>query len=223
MKLLYGDLNLVLEFHENEVQLVISERPETFSKIVYDFQQQIQGKDSRIILSKDNQILAMEQQAELIVNPFDIEMNKRKILGKLYQEMKEISDEDYYVEAGKVHTEIVRYLDNISLKLPYPIRFNTEMNVLNLFKLYDLRLEEEQESLLQRMIDYLKLLCLLCGVKLLILVNIKNYFNEFQLMELYKTAFYYKIDLLLIEAVQRDGLQHEHTIVFDRHDCVIEF
>ena len=83
------------------------------------------------------------------------------------------------------------------MKLPYPICFNAEMDVMNLYKLFDLRLEEEIDSLLQKVIDYLKIMSSLCGVKL--------------------------INLLLIESAQRNKLTGENIAVLDGQDCLIHF
>ena len=136
-----------------------------------------------------------------------MEINNRKIIGKLYQELKEISNEDFYVEEGRLCTEIVNYLDDLSGKLPYSISFSTELEVSSLFKLYDLKLDVETESLLQKLIEYLQIMSSLCSIKLIVLVNIKHYLNNTQILELYKTAFYCKISLFLIEAAQKDILK----------------
>lgn len=223
MKLLYGNLNLVYEFHENEVQVLIMENPKTFAETIWDFQKQMMGEEGQIILSDNDKILPLEKCSELIINPFDLEINNRRILGKLYQEMKEISDEDFYLQIGELRTKIVTYLDDVSMKLPYPICFNSEMEVLNLYKLFDLKLEEGSDSLLQKVTDYLKIMSSLCGIKLVVFVNIKNYFNDEQLLELYKTSFYYKINLLLIEAAQRNRISGEKISILDSQDCLIEF
>ena len=134
-----------------------------------------------------------------------------------------ISNEDFYIQAGEVRTKIVNYLDDISMKLPYPICFNAEMDVMNLYKLFDLRLEEEIDSLLQKVIDYLKIMSSLCGVKLIVFVNIKNFLCEEQILELYKASFYCKINLLLIESAQRNKLTGENIAVLDGQDCLIHF
>ena len=149
-----------------------------------------------------------------------MEINNRKIIGKLYQELKEISNEDFYVEEGRLCTEIVNYLDDLSGKLPYSISFSTELEVSSLFKLYDLKLDVETESLLQKLIEYLQIMSSLCSIKLIVLVNIKHYLNNTQILELYKTAFYCKISLFLIEAAQKDILTGERVSILETKNPV---
>ena len=223
MILVYSYLNLKFEFRENECQVLVVENPKTFSEIVWDFHRQMLGEEDKLVLSENDKVLLLEKNCDLIINPYDLEINNRRVLGKLYQEMKAISNEDFYIQAGEVRTKIVNYLDDISMKLPYPICFNAEMDVMNLYKLFDLRLEEEIDSLLQKVIDYLKIMSSLCGVKLIVFVNIKNFLCEEQILELYKASFYCKINLLLIESAQRNKLTGENIAVLDGQDCLIHF
>ena len=123
MKLVYSDLNLKFEFRENECQVLVVENPKTFSEIVWDFHRQMLGEEDKLVLSENDKVLLLEKNCDLIINPYDLEINNRRVLGKLYQEMKAISNEDFYIQAGEVRTKIVNYLDDISMKLPYPICF----------------------------------------------------------------------------------------------------
>lgn len=221
MRMIYGKRNLKFDFYENEVQVLVIENPGTFSEIVWDLQRQLEGEDRQIILFDDEKLLPIKY-IEIIIDPFRLEINNRKIIGKLYQELKEISNEDFYVEEGRLCTEIVNYLDDLSGKLPYSISFSTELEVSSLFKLYDLKLDVETESLLQKLIEYLQIMSSLCGIKLIVLVNIKHYLNNTQILELYKTAFYCKISLFLIEAAQKDILTGERVSILDSENCFIE-
>ena len=221
MKMVYGKWGLKFDFCENEAQLLVIENPGTFAEIIWDLQKQLEGEDRQIVLSDDEKLLS-SKYIEIIIDPFRLDINNRKVIGRLYQELKEISNEDFLDYVGNLCTETVNYLEDLSSKLPYSISFNTELDPVNLFKLYDLKLEVETESLLQKLIEYLKVISALCGIKLVIFVNIKNYFNNIQILELYKTAFYCKINLFLIEATQNIRLAGEKIFILDSENCFIE-
>lgn len=60
------------------------------------------------------------------------------------------------------------------------------------------------------------------GVKILTLVNIKSYLSENELIELYQSASYNKIQLLLIESVERKLLSNEDVCIVDSDKCIIK-
>ena len=61
----------------------------------------------------------------------------------------------------------------------------------------------------------------LCGTRLMVFVNLKAYLNEVELEEVYKMAFYNKIQLLLLESVKKDVLPAEKYCIIDKDKCVI--
>ena len=114
MKLIYGERELVMEFRENQVQVAVVENQEYFSILLENLYRQSIGGEGKFIFSEGDKILSLEKQAEIIWNPFSIDMNNKKILGKLYHELQTISLEESYDAIGNLNAEIIRYLDAIS-------------------------------------------------------------------------------------------------------------
>lgn len=222
MKLLQTDYGLCINFEENRKQVLVLENSEVFSEFVQDIYQQVQGEEGRFLLSSDDEKISISKKAEIILNPIELEINNRKVISKLYEEMKTMSDECYFPEVSEIHAKIIEYFDELSLKLPYPIQYSMDMNVLSLYKLYDLKLEFEELTLFERILEYIKVLGMLTDVKLLVLVNIKNYFNDEKMNELYKCSTYYNVNLLLIEAVQRNKIEEERLYIIDKDKCLIQ-
>ena len=172
-------------------------------------------------LSEGEKILPLSKAAEIVWNPFSIDINNKKILGKLFQELKNISIEDQYTEICELNSKIVQYLDDLNLKIPYPIQFHLELDVLDIYKVYGVQLDTAGIGMFERLLQYVKILKLLCGVQLLVFVNVKNYLSEIQVKELYKTAFYYKMNLLLVEAHQGKSLECEKNQLIDEDLCLL--
>ena len=137
--------------------------------------------------------------------------------------MRKVTEENFYQETEEIRTKIVQYLEKVRFELPYMIDYNMDIDVSGLYKLCDVKLECCGTDILQTLSDYIKVLSLLSNIKMLILVSIKDYFDKEQLLELYKMAFYYKVNLLLVEAVQRDRLEGEKNYILDQDNCLIEF
>lgn len=69
-------------------------------------------------------------------------------------------------------------------------------------------------SLLEKLTEYLKILALLRNIRLVVLVNLKDYLSSIQVKELYKTVFYYK-NVLLVESSQKERLNCEDYHILD--------
>lgn len=96
----------------------------------------------------------------------------------MFQELKTVSMEDQYAEICELNTKVVHYLDDLNLKIPYPIQFRLELDVLDLYKIYGVQLDTEEIDMFERLLEYVKVLKSLCGVGLLVFVNVKNYLSE---------------------------------------------
>lgn len=223
MKFIYGEWELNLEFRENEVQVVTIENREYFSAFLQNLYNQSQGIDGKIILSEGEKVLSLNKVVEIIWNPFSVDINNRKILSKLFQELKTISIEEQYTEICELNSKVINYLDDLNLKIPYPIQFHLDLDILDLYKVYGVQLDTEGIDMFERLLQYIKVLKTLCGIRLLVFINMKNYLSEKQIKELYKTAFYYKMNLLLVEAHQGKNLECEKNQLIDEDMCFIHY
>ena len=193
MKFIYGERELTLEFRENEVQVITIENREYFSAFLQNLYNQSQGSEGDIILSEGEKILSLNKVAEIVWNPFSVDINNKKILGKLFQKLKTVSMEEQYAEICELNAKVVHYLDT------------------------------EEIDMFERLLEYVKVLKSLCGVRLLVFINVKNYLSEMQIKELYKATFYYKINLLLVEAHQGKNLECEKNQLIDEDMCFIHY
>ena len=200
MKLVHAPYQLKIDFHENKVQVLVLERAETFAELVGELFAQISGEEGQFLLA-DQKEMDLDKCTEIVVNPFSFEINNRKNLNKLYQEMHMISQEEYFLSKSML----------------------TDLNEVELFKIYDVKLEDKFSSLLEKLTEYLKILALLRNIRLVILVNLRDYLSSTQVKELYKTVFYYKINVLLVESSQKERLNCEDYHILDEQDCLIEF
>lgn len=133
-----------------------------------------------------------------------------------------LAEECFYMEKEAINTAMISYLDNLVLKVPYPVKFNLELDMVSLLKQYEVQLDIEHLSIFEKLLTYIQLEKMLCGTKIIVFVNIKAYLNEKQLEELYQTAFYNKIYLLLLETTQKEMILSEKYIIIDKDKCVIE-
>ncbi|WP_081314986.1 type II-A CRISPR-associated protein Csn2 [Brochothrix thermosphacta] len=97
-----------------------------------------------------------------------------------------------------------------------PLQLNEEVKLSSLYKLFNVTIEVETESILDRLLLLIDLVAQLKIARIIILNNVRCYFVEQELLEVYKYALYKNIKLLLIEPIFKKGkLQYERKLQID--------
>lgn len=221
MRLVYADFNLAFELRENEAMVVIIENQHLFAEIVNELIQQCAGQDGGFVLSDSDKIKTISKEMQFIMNPFLIDCNEKKIIQKLYQEIELVALEEYIEYMSSVHSEIINCLDKLFAAVPYVVSYNIDQNIPSLLKAYNVQIDAAAENLLEKLINYLRVLNQLCHIHVIGFVNLKTFLSDEEVMQLYEFAFYQKIQLILFENVQKSVLQGEKTCIIDKDQCII--
>lgn len=222
MKLVHAEYGIEIELKENQIPVLVIESPEKFSELIQELYLSKQGGEGKVLLSEADKLLNMGKFLELVVNPFAIDVNEKRIVQKLYQEIESQVQEQLVLETAEIHSQLISYLEEIAGKVTYPVTFDLEENVLGLMKIYNVRLETESITLLEKLVEYFRLLHQLCRVEVIVCVNLKSYLSESELRQLYEAVFYEKISLILLENVQREKVGGERICIMDRDWCIID-
>lgn len=223
MKLIERELGLEVELKENVTSVLVLEDTALRLSMIKELYQQLTGKDGNWMLAECEKNYELSKYAELILEPFSIQLNNKKIKAKLYQDMNIIANDCFYMQGLEVHSHICSYLENLLEKIPYPVKYKEEWNVPELLKLYGIEFEDESDDICERFFDYIKLMNQVCGINIFITVNLKQYLTENQLEELYKLAGYSKIQLVLIEFNMDRKLENEDVYILDKDGCIITY
>ncbi|MCM1124772.1 MAG: type II-A CRISPR-associated protein Csn2, partial [Eubacterium sp.] len=87
MRLMCTEFGIDLEIQENRVNVLVIETPNIFAHVIGMLINQMEGKEGSFILSEKDTIMTLGKAAEIIVNPFAIDCNEKRIQQKLYQEL----------------------------------------------------------------------------------------------------------------------------------------
>ncbi len=121
------DLNdsgrFVLSNEEKEIKLskkveiiIVIEDKKVFREYIGELYSQCMdlNDSGRFVLSNEEKEIKLSKKVEIILDFYSLDINNKKIITKVYNKLKEIStEEDMYVETGKINSEIVRYVDKI--------------------------------------------------------------------------------------------------------------
>lgn len=199
MKLLEREIGLEVELKENMTSVIVLEDITIRRSLLEELYSQIVGKEGNWLLVENEKAYELAKHAELILEPFSLQLNNKKMKTKLYQDIKEIANDCLGLQGLEVHSYICSYIENLLEKIDYPVKYKNEWNILEILRAYSVEMEENHDDVGEKLYDYIKLMNQVCGSKIFIVLNLKMYLTEDQLIELYKLARYIKIQLVLIE------------------------
>lgn len=222
MKLIYSVYGIELELEENQVYVLTVENTRVMTELIQDLWRQCQGEEGELSLVRNGEKVSFDKNIEFVYNPVMVSCNNRKIISKLYKQIDEIAREEMYEKTLKLNSEIVSYLDELSEKVPYPLANLMEMELPGLLKLYRLEVEEEYFSLAEQLVSYLRIMHQICGIKVFVCMNLKQFFNPSEIQIIYQDIFLEKLILIDIEGKYSERLICEKNWIIDESLCIIE-
>ena len=220
MKIVNARYGIDIELPEERIAVRIIENKLAMREIVHSIWEQCDGSEGEFVLSEDK-VLKIGKVCHSILNPFCIDFNNKKIISTLYGEMSNAAEE-YIQEKAELNSGVINILDKVSLALGYSgLEYNYDFAWNDLFKVYGVKLSIEYDSLLEKLVEYIKLMSKLCGIQVVFLVNIKLFLSNEELLELYSAACYNKVRLVLIEGNEQEKLEKERLYIIDKDNCFI--
>lgn len=222
MKLVNKVYNIELDIKENQVIVLSIENPTAYAGMLGELWSQYNGGEGNFILSTDNKILKISSDMECVFNIFSLDCNSKKIITKLYQELKMQSDIILQTETIKLNQELVDYFDKLLMTVSYNLKYNFDTDIVNLVKVFDVKIDEAAENLLEKIVEYLKIFSQVCGISTFVFVDLKHYLTSEELERLYEFVFYNKINLIIIEPTFTAKNNGEKNWILDNDLCIIE-
>lgn len=222
MKLIYTEYNLEIELYENQVIVLSVENSESYSKLLRDMWGQTQGKEGKWVLLDKEKKLKLSKELECIFNPFSLNCNDRRILTKLYLEIKQQSDIFFQEETMLLNTDINQFLDKLLLQMPYALKYSSDLELSDLLKIYKVEIEYGEETILEQIVEYLCVMKKICRVNNYVFVGLKQYLTVSELEKLYEYVFYEKINLIIIESIHIPLIDGEKGWIIDKDLCIID-
>ena len=222
MRLYFKRFCIEAEIHSDNPLCLCIESPVIYREVVNDIIRQIGGGTGDIIFSENGKEIQIHKTADLIIDPFSITNNEKKLINNLYQEIGKIASEELYEDASRINSMIINYLDSMIEHIPYPIQYEMDFEILTLLKLYKVRFDDSEEDLISRLLSYCKLAHRVLRTDCFFFINLKLLMTEIELKEFYRELAYEHLLLLDIEGPYNYHLEGEHCIIIDRDECIID-
>ncbi len=220
-KLVHSNYGICLELEENKVNEIVVENPVMLTQIVRELGEQCEGNEGGFVLSEENRILPVEKFLILIKDLFSLDCNNRKILTRLYQKIGKTMDQISEEERRLFYRGYIGYMESICEKSSLYLLYDEEPGIQEVLKMAGLRLDVQTDTMLECIVEYLKIVHELLGQTVFVFLNLKLFLTKEELKRLYQECFYRKIQLILIEAVYQEKSEEENVCVIDKDRCII--
>lgn len=222
MKFIYSPYQLEVDIWEQQITVLTIENPKAYSEILSDLWNQIEGMEGELILSENEKVKKISRDVDIIFNPFGLDCNNKKVLTKLYQELKGLTNENLLNESVEINKQILEYLERVINQVPYSLDYEVDFDVTNLLKIYDVRVNGFAENLLEKIVEYIKVMNRICNIQIFTFVGLKQYLTGNELKQLYEFIFYEHIFMIILEPVFTKSVNGEKGWILDSDLCIIE-
>lgn len=193
-----------------------------FSEYVLELSAQVSGSEGRFVLSEKDKELDLAKKADVIFNPLTVDVNSRKILSKLYLELSNLSNgEQMYIKTVELLRHLQEYMLDLEQCTEYILEFDQEIDISALLKAVNIRYETKDMDFQERLIQYMKILAAMAGIKVFIFVNLRSYLTDHQMQEVIKEMKYQDVKGLFIESQQKGCIEGVKQYIIDIDRCEI--
>lgn len=222
MKFVYPQYQMEIDEVEQHIIVLSIENSKAYRDILSDLCNQIEGLEGEVIISEKERIIKISKEVELIFNPFSLDCNNKKVITRLHQELKDQMNENLIEETAKINQSILEYLEKVIYQVPYALDYNVDFDAMNLLKMYEVKVDNLAEDLLEKIVEYVKAMNRICNMRIFVFVGLKQYLTENELEQLYEFIFYEHIYLIILEPKFTKVLNGEKSCILDSDLCIIE-
>lgn len=222
MKIAHIDLKNTIDIKTNQPCEWIIEAPEVFAKYVQELLNQKNGVDGNFTFSADGKICDISKKVEIILNPFAVDINEKRIINKLYTQLGEIAyTETFYMQTQEVLQQIYRYVLQLEHESRHMLSLDENIDLNALFKATGVKHEVFEGNFFETLCRYMKVVSEVLGTKLIVCINLRSYLKDEQLEALIADICYEDFGLLLIENQERSCLHGVNRCIIDKDLCEI--
>lgn len=222
MMIAYPAGDICCELKENKILTLVIENQHVFYSIISDIQTQLDGNSGEFVLSENYTPLDMRKNTELISQLIPFTVNQKDLVTKLYGYIKKKAvNENMYQPTQELIAKISDYLYQLTEDEENELIVTVPEDISGILKAFDLRLDDNDMSLSEKLLEYMISSNEFKAKKLFIVINLRSYLTDNQAEQLFKSVLLKKLQLICIESAEHKRLGNEEVIIIDNDMCVI--
>lgn len=222
MRLVNLEYDLEINISTEYVTVLCIEKPSVFTSFIRDISNQCENKDGSWVLSQDGEQVNFSKNVLCVINPIALDLNDKKLVKVLYQDISTDVINNMDISYGEVKAHIISFLDEVISHQQYDLTFDDGIAIADMLKLYNVSFADDSESILEKIVFYIRLWHSVAGVEVCVFVNLKAYLLEEEMTQLYEMVRYEQVYLVLLESHFTDKLDGEKLKILDKDLCIIE-
>ena len=224
MKIINNNWQRQIVLEDNLIHTIVFENKKYYRENILELIRQHKGYEGRFILSNNNKELSFDKSSYFISDLFNIDINNKKIITKIYGELLKVVTDDI-AEYNKITSYIREYFETLVFNNNLDLEYNDEIEANSLLKLGDFKIQFEESDYLEKLIKFLKVLVELCNIKIIFVVGLCRVFSVEEVEKIYKEVCLNKINIINIESeyqnIKKSDCYNELVYIFDQDNCEI--
>lgn len=222
MKLVHPDWEKTVILDGTKVPLISIENPQCLYHTLKELEEESRTGIGNFVLSHGGRILDMKKQFLFVPSPWDMDLNDRKLTTKLIACITgKAQDETYYRKSEELCGTIQNWLEELTMDIPLPVAYDLDVDLEALFKALHVHLEEQGESLAEKMLTFMKSWDILCGETAFAFYGFRNLMALEERPLFYENAKEENLNFVLIEGPCHDTIEAEDLFIIDKDLCQI--
>ena len=221
MKIVHECLSDAIDFDANPVYSLIIENSELFFKLTNELFLECNGEEGGFVLSKNFKMDKFEKQAVFIHDYFNLSCSGIKV-DKLIKSvvLEKLNELDNFELMSKINQSIIEINERVIDLIDLDLSFDDEFDYEKLIKISNFKIKEDS-ILIEKLYSYIDIFVKLKNIKLVILINLFDYFSEKQINELLKQLKYSELYVLLINSHEKYRIENVKQTIIDNDLCEI--
>lgn len=220
MRFAYDPYSVSVSIDEGDTCVLQIENRKAYVDILSDLYMLIKYGEGEAMLFDGENSVDFKKYTDLILEPFSLDLNNKRIKSQLYQSIINNVQDDFYSQYVDICNNIQGFISEITEAVPYSVSFECRFGIEELLKLCNVAMDYPCDSIAERLSVYIKLLSGACKINTFFIVDIERFTNLQELSEIIKMSRYDKINLVLISSEKINGLQNEVvTYILDESLC----
>jgi CRISPR type II-A-associated protein Csn2 len=213
-----------IEFEDGCINVLEIADKHTFTSYVSLFNELCNNEKletTEITLHMDSGLGNFSVEAEIVIDIFNVELNSKKIVTKLYKRIEENLEESDVIEVNKLVQSLRNIMYSKAEELPFNFEIEEDINPQELLKMFNVKIDTNMYTEFIEKLTYLvDIISTLKIAQIIILPNLKSYLQEDELVEFYKYVLYKDVKLLIIENnISEKKLKYEKIMRIDETFC----